>query len=84
MWVQWYITPFLGTKLFRSVGLDLRTMVHVAFGRTLDECSPEYYPPEWLDGHAHTHRPLDDVLGYVALFRLARDPNRRQGLSITS
>lgn len=51
MWVQWYITAFLGTKLFRSVGLDLRTMVHVAFGRTLDECSPEYYPPEWLDGH---------------------------------
>ena len=41
-------------------------------------CRREHYPEEWLGGHIHTHRAIDDSLGYAHLLKeMLRHINRR-------
>jgi len=78
-WIDFYLrrfTPYAlvqghyeADKLFAATGLCLRSYAAAILGRPVDECDVGIYPPEWLGHHAHTHRAIDDALGYASLLR---------------
>lgn len=76
-WIDWYLRTFLGLRidrgpyggerLFFGAGLDLPSLVMGVTGWNYAHCIRQNYPPEWFGGHAHTHRAIDDALGYAAI-----------------
>ncbi len=87
-WIDWYLRRFLGQrllhgpyggeKLFAGAGIDLPTLVMGVMGWDYSRCRREHYPEEWLGGHIHTHRAIDDSLGYAHLLKaMLRHMNRR-------
>lgn len=77
LWIDWYLQRFAGLRLFQGpwtrellfhgTGLDLPSLVSGALGWDYLDCRLENYPAEWLGGHAHSHRAIDDALGYAHL-----------------
>ena len=75
--VDWYLQAFQGirlhdgpwskTRLFHGTGLDLPSLIAGRLGWDYLDCKLENYPESWLGGHAHSHLPLDDALGYAHL-----------------
>jgi hypothetical protein len=47
--------------------LCLRSYAAAVTGRPLAEISPQTLPPEWFGHVEHTHRAIDDALGYANL-----------------
>lgn len=74
-WIDWYLRrftgyrlvcgPYGGEHLFLGAAIDLPSLVMGVTGWNFDRCRREYYPPAWLGQHAHTHRAIDDALGYA-------------------
>ncbi len=59
-------------------GLDLPSLVMGVTGWPYDECRRSRYPEEWLGGHLHSHRAIDDALGYAALLTTMIDRRRTE------
>ncbi len=86
-WIDWHLRRFTGVPLvegprsrdlpFHGAGLDLPLLIAGTLGWDILRCRRENYPAEWLGGHAHSHRALDDARGYAHLLALLR----RGGLS---
>lgn len=79
LWIDWYLQRFAGCRLFRrprspglchAGGLDLQSMVKVTTKRHYRDCERGHYPAEWLGGHDHSHRAIDDARGYAHLLTL--------------
>jgi len=78
-WIDWYLRHTLGLRLdkgaypgerlFFGAGLDLPSLIMGVTGWDYARCRFQYYPVEWLGGHAHTHRAIDDALGYASILR---------------
>lgn len=84
--VAWYLDRFAGLSLYdlprhrglTVAGLDLPSLVMGVKGWDRQECAAHNYPDEWLGGHVHSHRAIDDALGYASLLRhLLQDRHRR-------
>jgi hypothetical protein len=54
-----------GEELFLGAGLDLPSLLMGERGWELGQCRRENYPKDWSGGHMHTHRAIDDALGYA-------------------
>lgn len=77
IWMDYYLLRFAGERLmeghrggdwlFSAPGLCIRSFAAGRLGWDLAKCSPANYPPDWLGGHKHTHRAIDDALGYAHL-----------------
>lgn len=59
--------PRKADRLFRDAGLCIRSLAAGRLGWPLWDCRHERYPAEWLGGHAHSHRAIDDARGYARL-----------------
>ncbi len=79
LWIDWCLRRFTGHRLahgplpgeplFHGTGLDLPSLVMGVMGWNFDRCNRAHYPPDWLGGHAHTHRAIDDAMGYAHLLK---------------
>ena len=75
IWIDWYLRrftglrlvcgPYGGEELFLGAGLDLPSLLMGVEGWELGQCRRENYPADWSGGHTHTHRAIDDALGYA-------------------
>ena len=67
--------PYEADRLFAGIPLCLRSYAAAITGRPVADVSPASLPPEWFGDVEHTHRAIDDALGYahllVTLFRIA-------------
>lgn len=79
LWIDWYLRRFVGPRLFRrprspglchAGGLDLQSMVMAATGWHYQRCERVHYPADWLGGHDHSRRAIDDARGYAHLLVL--------------
>jgi DNA polymerase III alpha subunit (gram-positive type) len=87
MWVNYYLRRFTAhgvtegmhetDRLFRHIGLCLRSFGAALLGRPVLDVEADAYPPDWLGNHAHTHRAIDDARGYasllVKLFQISKE-----------
>jgi hypothetical protein len=79
LWVDWYLRrfvncrllcgPYGGKRLFLGAGIDLPSLVMGTTGWSYAQCRRERYPLSWLDGHRHTHRAIDDAMGYANVLK---------------
>lgn len=77
MWIDHYLRRFsrhalveghyAEDRLFDGAGLCLKSYAAAVTGRPTWECEPRTLPPDWLGQHEHTHRAIDDALGYANL-----------------
>lgn len=73
---------FEDDPLFDGPGLCLKAYAAGVTGLPPWRCTPQALPPEWFGGHAHTHRAIDDALGYAALLgNLTREAEGRAAAS---
>jgi hypothetical protein len=73
MWMDYYLKRFTRfgvvepiyaeEKLFAGPALCIRSYLAATIGRPLLECAAP--PADWLGGHTHTHRAIDDARGYA-------------------
>ncbi len=81
LWIDWYLRrfadlrvfegPFPGSSPFAGPGIDIPSFVQAALGLPYSETRPDY-PPAFLGGFAHSHKPLDDARGHAALYFFGR------------
>lgn len=57
--------PFEGRHVFTGNGLDIGSFLSGLFGWSYARAHDTSFPPDWLGGHEHTHRAIDDALGYA-------------------
>ena len=79
VWIDWYLRRFVGSPLFTSffdrdvlfygAGIDLPSFISGRLGVDYSACSRTAYPASWFDGHEHTHKAIDDALGYASVLR---------------
>lgn len=77
-YVGWYLDRFGTMQLFDQPdrrgltvgGLDLPTLVMGVKGWPFERCHLNFYPAEWLGEHEHSHRAIDDALGYAHLLTM--------------
>jgi hypothetical protein len=79
IWIDWYLRrftscrlvcgPFAGERLFLGSGIDLHSLIMGVTGWSFARCRLECYPPTWLGGHVHSHRAIDDALGYAHVLK---------------
>lgn len=68
--------------LFDGPGLCLKSFAAGITGQPPWRCTPQSLPGEWFGGHEHTHRAIDDALGYAALLgNLMREAAARADVS---
>lgn len=66
--------PFEGCGLFHANGLDIGSLAMGVLGKAGMTDVAFDVPPAWLGHHPHTHRAIDDALGYAsALSHLLRE-----------
>ncbi|MGE3812954.1 MAG: hypothetical protein AB7I24_15550 [Candidatus Nanopelagicales bacterium] len=69
--------PYEAEHLFEGPGLCIRSYASAVTGRPIAELTAPSLPSEWLGDVPHTHRAIDDALGYanllVTLARRAAD-----------
>ncbi len=76
-WIDYYMRRFLrfglvqgpyeDEVLFHGPGLCLRSYAAAVTGRPVAEVTPSSLPAEWFGDVEHTHRAIDDALGYAHL-----------------
>jgi DNA polymerase III epsilon subunit-like protein len=75
-WIDHYLRRFTPYGLVRAMyepdgvfdaALCLRSYAAAVTGRPVTEISPRTLPAEWLGNIAHTHRAIDDAVGYAHL-----------------
>lgn len=76
-WMDYYLRRFTAYGLvqgpdetdvvFHGPGLCLRTYAAAVTGRPVADISPSSLPTEWFGNVEHTHRAIDDALGYANL-----------------
>jgi hypothetical protein len=76
-WIDYYLRrftryglvqgPYEDDVLFQGPGLCIRSYAAAVTGRPVAEMSPASLPSEWFGDVAHTHRAIDDALGYANL-----------------
>jgi len=92
-WIDFYLRrftrfgltqgPYERDVLFHGPGLCLRSYAAAITGRPVSDVSPSALPASWLGNLQHTHRAIDDALGYTYLLgelhrrspQAARDPS---------
>jgi len=83
-YMAWYLDRFADVPLYdnqRQMGLttaalDLPSLVMGVMGWDFDRCGRHGYPAEWLGGNPHSHKALDDALGYAALLKTMLEKHR--------
>ncbi len=84
-WIDYYLRrftryglvqgPYETDRLFDGPGLCLRSYAAAITGQPVAEVSTARLPAEWFGNIEHTHRAIDDALGYANLLvTLARMP----------
>lgn len=81
MWIDEYLRSFVGSRvfgapwegrrLFHGAGLDIGSFLCGLFGWSYADAHDVDFPSDWLGGHEHTHRAIDDALGYANVFHRA-------------
>jgi hypothetical protein len=76
-WIDYYLRrftrfglvqgPYERDVLFQGPGLCLRSYAAAITGRPVADVSPSTLPAAWLGNVKHTHRAIDDALGYTHL-----------------
>lgn len=76
-WIDYYLRrftkygvlqgPYEEDTLFDGPGLCIRSYAAAATGRPVADMSPANLPNEWLGDVEHTHRAIDDAIGYANL-----------------
>ena len=76
-WIDFYLlrfadrrvfeVPYWHKPLFECAALDLESYLYGTLGRTAMASFGTVNPPEWLGDHPHTHKAIDDALGYAVL-----------------
>jgi hypothetical protein len=86
-WMVWYLRRFEGEllvglepgdSLFNGGGIDLQSLVMGRLGWDYERCRRANYPAAWFGGYEHTHKAIDDAMGYANVLRTVL------GLSFTS
>lgn len=77
VWVDYYLrrftkygilqAPYEEDRLFDGPGLCIRSYAAAVTARPVADIAPDTLPSEWLGGAEHTHRAIDDALGYANL-----------------
>lgn len=90
-WIDYYLRrftrfglvqgPYEQDVLFHGPGLCLRSYAAAVTGRPVAEVTPSTLPTDWFGNVEHTHRAIDDALGYA---NLLQELFRRSGAMITS
>ena len=90
-WIDHYLrlfTPcalvaghFEEDPLFDGPGVCLKSFAAGITGQPPWCCTPQSLPLEWFGGHDHTHRAIDDALGYAALLGNLMQGARGRGVS---
>jgi len=87
-WIDYYLRrytryglvqgPYETDRIFHGPGLCLRSYAAAVTGRPVADAGPETLPAEWFGNVPHTHRAVDDALGYANLLaELFRRPAAR-------
>lgn len=89
-WIDYYLRrftsyglvqgPYEDDTLFDGPGLCLRSYAAAVTGRSVAEVSPTNLPSDWFGNVEHTHKAIDDALGYA---NLLVELSRRAGGSAT-
>ncbi|WP_166143619.1 DNA polymerase III subunit epsilon [Methylosinus sp. RM1] len=66
-----FSAPWEGRQLFHGAGLDIGSLLIGLFGWSYAQAHDVSFPKDWLGGHAHTHRAIDDALGYANVLHCA-------------
>ncbi len=79
VWLDWYLRRFTALPLFTSffdedplffgAGIDLQSLIAGRLCLDYAACVRSAYPKAWFDGHEHTHKAIDDALGYASVLR---------------
>ena len=90
IWLDWYFKKYCNTAVFSGpfrircpfvgAGVDVPSYVHAALSMEYFKERPNY-PPELLGDVPHTHKPIDDARGHVALYFNARRRIRPEAAS---
>lgn len=89
VWIDYYLRrftpygilqgPYENDRLFDGTGLCIRSFAAAVTGRPVSGISPSSLPSQWFGDVPHTHKAIDDALGYanllVTLGRLAKSTN---------
>lgn len=77
LWMDMYLREFTETsilanpslprKIFDGAGLDIPSFLGGMFGWAYEDCAKVDFPDDWLGGVQHTHRAIDDAMGYAHL-----------------
>ena len=77
LWIDYYLRrfthygitqgPYEEDRLFDGPGLCIRSYAAAVTGRPVAEISPDTLPSEWFGNVPHTHKAIDDALGYANL-----------------
>lgn len=77
LWIDYYLRrytrygvtqgPYEAERIFHGPGLCLRSYAAAITGRPVADCAPADLPAAWLGDIEHTHRAIDDALGYAHL-----------------
>jgi hypothetical protein len=78
-WIDWYLRRFVGLplvagfnkheQLFFGAGLDMQSLIMGRLRIDYCACRRAAYPESWFGGHVHTHRAIDDAMGYASVLR---------------
>ncbi len=67
--VQWYLHEFAGENPFFPAGLDIASYAMAMLDHPYTESHRPFLPQEWFDpGVPHTHKAIEDAMGYALLF----------------
>ena len=77
MWIDVYLKtfartrvfggPFAGRQIFTDAGVDIPSLMGGLFGWPCPDWSTSDFPEDRLGNHRHTHRAIDDAMGYAHL-----------------
>jgi hypothetical protein len=91
VWFDYYLRRFTGYSilpghrekdpLFAHPGLCIATFLCGRIGWDISRCHYKNYPPDWLGNLPHTHRALDDALGYAHLLKMLLRRNVSQEIA---
>jgi len=92
-WIDYYLRrftryglvqgPYEEDRLFDGPGLCIRSYAAAVTGHPVADLSPTAMPGEWFGNVEHTHRAIDDALGYANLLvRLAGEVRQSPRLSL--
>ncbi|PWB94492.1 hypothetical protein [Methylosinus sporium] len=66
-----FSAPWEGRRLFHGPGVDIGSLLIGLFGWSYAQTHNLSFPGDWLGGHEHTHRAIDDALGYANVLHRA-------------